>query len=439
MFKKARWLISSDYGATALKKVAVMVFGFGSAALIARFLGPAGRGEYALIINWAAILTVVLNFGISSSYQSARRAAGPEIIVGYVVYSFILFLCLLALSPFLLYFGSQTIFFVGILSSAMVLRMQLQAYHMIESLQGDAMVVMFAQLFNFSLLMAAIIFLPSMLTLVVIVLIGKELTVSLLCLKGLANLEEERASSGRSKVAFIKKVGASFPSIRTVRPIGSWPFLLLTILIMVNYKIDVIFLDALHVDATLIGVFSIGVVVAEYLWIVSDLFKDVQISRTSKGSTADGVAKAIRMAIAATLIVYLSFILVGKPLVEMVFGSDFIDSYNIAIMMLVANFFIIPCKIIGAYLISTNRATVYLLSMAAAVVVNVGLNLLLIPHMGVYGAVVASIISYSLPGVTVVWFFMSMEGKSARDIFFVGIDDVRTVVSLINQKRDGSS
>ncbi len=439
VFKRVKQLSATDYGATAIKKVAVVVFGFASAALIARFLGPAGRGEYALIVNWAAILTVVLNFGISSSYQNARRAAGPEIINIFVAYSLVLFLALLVLSPVLLIFGSKTAFLIGVLSSVMVLRMQLQAYHMIETLQGDARVVVFAHLSNFLMLMVAIIFLPSLFLFAVIVLIGKELIVSLLCLNGLARLETKRASGASFKREFLKQIVASFSRIGTIRAISSWPFLLLTILIMVNYKVDVIFLDAFGIDASLIGIFSIGVIVAEYLWIMSDLFKDVQISRTSKGSTADGVAKAVRMAVAATIVVYLGFIVAGKPLVEMIFGRDFQESYHIAIMMLVANFFIIPCKIIGAYLISMNRTNAYLLSMATAVGVNVALNLLLIPQMGVYGAIIASVISYFLPGITVVWYFMSQTGIRAQKIFVLERNDVRTMMALITKNRHHKS
>lgn len=430
---KVRGFLGSDYGSTALKKATVIVFGLASSALIARYLGPSGRGDYALILNWAAIASVILNFGISSSYQNARRSAGVQVFSSYVAYSCGLFVAVISLSALFLFFGSRTLFFVGVLSGAMVLRMQLQAYHMIESLQGDARAVFLAHLFNCVCLLGVFLLFPSLLELAIWVLIGKELVLSGLSLRGLA-IQHSRSNEGvRSGLPFLAEIVSAMPRIMEMRLFSSLPFLLLTILIVVNYKIDVVFLSILGVDPFLIGIFSVGVVMAEYLWVASDIFKDVQVSRTSKGSRAEGVAKAVRMALAATLLVYAIFIISGRLLIATMFGSDFYDSYSIAVLMLAANVCMIPCKIVGSYLISINQTKEYLASMVAAVVVNIALNIALIPVMGIYGSVVASMISYSIPGAVVTRVFLARTGLRVRNLFVITKSDVGSIRSLFSR------
>lgn len=428
-----RRLLTSDYGATAVKKAIVIFVGLASSALVARFLGPAGRGDYALVANWAAILTVAFNLGISSSYQSARRSEGPEIVTVYVAYSLTLFAILSTLSFLVLIFGHQTAFAIGLLSSITVLRLQLQSYHMIESLQGDARVVLYGHLFNLLCVIAVSLFCPALLVWAIAALVLKESFISVASFRGLSKTYAELMAPTRPKASFAGDLAGSFGRIRTINFSSSLPVFLMTILIVANYKIDVIFLDALHVDATLIGVFSVGVIVAEYLWIVSDIFKDVQISRTSKGSQPEGVAAAMRMAIAATVVVYAAFAICGKPFVMFVFGAEYSDSYNYSLLMLVGNLFMVPCKIIGAYLISTSRTSAYLAAMFAAVFCNVVLNLLLIPEFGVYGAIVASVVSYSLPGLVVIRVFLKMTNFPLRNVLLPQADDLTAIRGMVSR------
>lgn len=432
-FLSIKRFFSSDYGTTALKKLCVIVFGFASAGLIARYLGPAGRAEYALIANWAAILTVIFNFGISSSYQNSRRVTGLKILPNFVIYSIFLFFALASISSALLFFNAQLAFFVGLLSSVMVLRLHLQTYHMIESLHGDARAVFFGNIFNILCILGITIFFPSLLVWAISALILKELIIALLSLRGICNSLVKSVPHPRQVSAVLYHAFASARAVSKNRITSSLPFFFLTILIVVNYKVDVIFLDALYIDARSIGIFSIGVVMAEYLWVVSDVFKDVQISRTSKGSRSQGVASAMRTALVATLIIYAGFILLGKPFVVVVFGVDYEDSYKIAVFMLLANIFMIPCKILGAYLISNNCIKGYLVAMLVAVATNASLNLLLIPVMGVQGAILASVISYAIPGIAVIRIFALQTGLGVRKVIFPQKGDFYAIKALIER------
>ncbi|MBZ0098517.1 MAG: hypothetical protein K8F30_05510, partial [Taibaiella sp.] len=372
---KASWLnhirrtIESEYGATAAKKVAVLSFGVIGAILVARFLGTELRGQYAVILNWVAILSIFMNFGVNSSYQNGRLEGGTRAAPIYVAYSIALWIGLGVVVLFSARFVSDTWVMIGALVCVSVLRLHLQTYHMIESLVGDAKVVVCGHVIYVAILISIYLFLPSMLVLAVLALLTKELCVAVLSLVGLSKALQQSDGGGEHH-HFFRDLAISLRHFSTIRLKAPLPFFFLSVLIVVNYKIDVLFLDGFGVESALIGVFSMGVVISEYLWVFSDVFKDVQVSRTARGGKDVSVAVAARLAIFVTLLVYLTFLLAGAPFVIFALGDEFAGSFEIACLMLIANIFMIPCKILGAYFISIGKITGYIASMTAAVLVN---------------------------------------------------------------------
>ncbi|EUC71717.1 hypothetical protein Y017_02390 [Alcanivorax sp. 97CO-5] len=214
----------------------------------------------------------------------------------------------------------------------------------------------------------------------------------------------------------------------------SFPYFLLTVLIMINYKADILMLAYFNVDALILGAFSVGVIIAEYLWVFSDIFKDVQISRSSRGGAAADSAFSSRVALFVTLVVYIFYALFGRFFVVFFFGDEFSSSFDFSLLVLAANFFMVPCKILGSYLISSGGIKGYLLAMFISVFLNVTINGCLIPDYGVYGAVISSVISYSFAGLCVVFVFSYRTGEKLADVLFFNLTDLRNIIFLFRSK-----
>lgn len=416
-----------DYRVTALKKACVIGSGLVSAAILARYLGVEIRADYAVIMNAAAILIVVLNFGVSNAYQGARRSQGPLVARAFITYSLILFCALVMLVLlFAGILGNQNLAIFTVAAVSLV-RMQLLSYNLVESIKGAAVASILGSLVELFVVVLLWLYLPSSLFLGLATILAKDAIIAIISLFAIRSSYLASSPKKERALSFLKGGLKDLPVQTKASLFQSFPLFLLTVLIVVNYKVDVLFLDGLNVDTTSIGVFVIGVLVSEYLWIFADVFKDVQISRTARGGTDQDVARASRAAVAITLIVYFVFLLFGKWSIITFFGEEFARSYRIAAFMLLANIWMIPCKVLGAYFISQNKPGLYLAGMLAAVALNCVLNFALIPLFETSGAIAASIFSYFVGGAVITFAFTHQTGIPMRATLVIQKADLKGV------------
>lgn len=99
------------------------------------------------------------------------------------------------------------------------------------------------------------------------------------------------------------------------------------------------------------------------------------------------------------------FILFSKPIVRLLYGDAFSDSAGMLMVLAFSLLFINLGTGRGAFLLSMNWTKVHSLTMAGGCVLNILLNLLLIPSMGGMGAAIASVVAYALAGYFSCFFY----------------------------------
>ena len=419
----------SDYAITAFKKFFIIISGLVSAALLARYLGPDLRADYAVIMNSVAILVVIFNFGISGSYQSSRREFGYEVIRAFFALSIICCFLVLVIAAF--FFNLHRGGVVLLFSAIFLLRTQMQAYGLVESVWGATYSSVLGALGELAVVVVLWLFFPQALLYGLMAILFKNLVISassmwVIYRSYISNSGGVGFFSGGVASFF----GGGYFSIRE-----SLPVFFITMMTIINYKIDVILLDFMGVDKSIVGVFAVGVLVAEYLWIFSDVFKEVQISRTAKGGGAPDVARANRTAIFITILVYFSFLLFGGFFITLFFGVEFSGSFAFSVAMLAANIFMIPCKIIGVYYISIRRTRPYLFAMTISALTNVCLSFWVIPLWGAYGAVASSIFSYLIVGLFIVADFSKYSKMPLRDVVVIRWREVLFMLRAVSWVR----
>ncbi len=87
-------------------------------------------------------------------------------------------------------------------------------------------------------------------------------------------------------------------------------------------------------------------------------------------------------------------LLVAQPLVEVVFGPEFLPSVTPALWLLPASIAFAIYSVVLSYYYSIGSLTVVVLVPLVGLVANICLNLLLIPLYGIVAAAVASSFSY---------------------------------------------
>lgn len=128
----------------------------------------------------------------------------------------------------------------------------------------------------------------------------------------------------------------------------------------------------------------------------------IEHSNNRNGAIKKNVYSAFRFVFASAIPMILGMIIVAKPFSNLYFGTsyDYYTEFSIdgvtSLLMLYAPVILLSgiSNILGAqYLLPTKQDKKYAISVGTGFVVNLGLNLLLIPFMGAAGAVVGTLIS----------------------------------------------
>jgi O-antigen/teichoic acid export membrane protein len=90
--------------------------------------------------------------------------------------------------------------------------------------------------------------------------------------------------------------------------------------------------------------------------------------------------------------------LVGGPLVELLFGERFAASTPVLQIHIWAGVFIFMRALLSRWLLAEDLLRFSLVTHVAGAVMNVALNLLLIPRYGATGAALATVASYACAG-----------------------------------------
>ena len=147
------------------------------------------------------------------------------------------------------------------------------------------------------------------------------------------------------------------------------------------------------------------------------------------------VAKVIRLNLAVSIFMVIGVALVSKPFVSIVYGSEYIGADLITTIMLSGVIGMIFYKMVYSYNISLGKRMVNLIILGVAAIVNVIGNYFLIPVLGIYGAALVSVVSYTLCGVCFLIYFHRITNVPYKNILFVQKSDVAMVKQFVLRKK----
>jgi O-antigen/teichoic acid export membrane protein len=82
-------------------------------------------------------------------------------------------------------------------------------------------------------------------------------------------------------------------------------------------------------------------------------------------------------------------------------------------------------KVMGSYVAGRGRPGVMAMGTIGVLIINVALNILLIPKLGIVGASLASLVSYTLQAGLYVYLASRLSGQPWRSLFVPGRDELR--------------
>jgi O-antigen/teichoic acid export membrane protein len=180
------------------------------------------------------------------------------------------------------------------------------------------------------------------------------------------------------------------------------------LVINLNYKLDVIILDKLSTPFET-GIYSKGASIIQYLWQIPMLLSTVIFARSAVSKDNQGfslkVAQLLRVSIVLIGIGSLFMFLFATPIIVLLFGSAYELSARVLNYLLPGVLLLTIFKVMNMDLAGKGKPWISMYAMLPALVVNIVLNVILIPKYGANGAAIASTISYSVAALLFLFFY----------------------------------
>jgi O-antigen/teichoic acid export membrane protein len=192
-----------------------------------------------------------------------------------------------------------------------------------------------------------------------------------------------------------------------------------------HYRANTFLLTAfISVAAT--GVFSVALALAETLWYLPGALGLVLFSRAVRPDTdSAGIASAMtRTMLALMLIAAVPLFLIAPTLIEIVYGAEFAAAGPALQILLPGVVAYSIVSLLASYVIARGAPGKAAAALVAGLVINLAANAVLIPLLGMNGAALASTISYTSTALLVLLLYRALSGQGIRDTLILRRSDV---------------
>jgi len=401
--------------------------------LSARFLGPEGKGILSLLILIPILGVTFGRCGLGNAviYYAPKTPCSALAINGLVLN------CVLGV-------------LVALLTVPIVFLLKQSVFRTIPSLWlvGMCALIFFYFIYDFiTYLLVAIYRIPTRNFLVLFFpLAYLVLLVILVCLKGGKVKGAVEAwfltvliSSAAALVLLALKVGRpaaglDFPLMKKLLSFGLKSHWGMTMEFL-NYRAD-FFLVGLFANPASVGMYSAAVNMAEVGWKFPDAVKVIfmpSVARKSPAQAREFIPKICRVLLFSATVLFVPLALWRKTLILLFFGRPFLPSERALLILLPGFVAFVVWKILAYGLMVQGHPQKYSWTAALAFLTMIGLDVLLIPRMGIEGAALASTVAYALATVAVVVLYRRANPCSWRELLIPRKSDW---VVLRNYARD---
>lgn len=196
-----------------------------------------------------------------------------------------------------------------------------------------------------------------------------------------------------------------------------WKSELGTLLQFFTYRLTYFILDY-YIGRESLGVFSVGVTIAEAIWIVNRSMSMVQYSNVLKqGNTMQSRKETLMLALISlgiSAVCVLVIVLLPSSLFSFVFGAEFGQVNRVVLMLSPGILAMAFSNVLDNYFSAIRHLNVQILKSAVVLVFTFALSLWLIPQYGIDGACVVNAASYVMSAAILMIYFLSK--KATRDI-----------------------
>ncbi|HET9096222.1 MAG TPA: oligosaccharide flippase family protein [Candidatus Baltobacteraceae bacterium] len=201
-----------------------------------------------------------------------------------------------------------------------------------------------------------------------------------------------------------------------------------------NFRIDV-FLIMFMLGQTQLGIYSIGIGIGEMLWQLSRPMVTAafgSISRGTEREAANTTAACMRHSFALVLTGAVIIYFAVPPLVPLVYGPQFANAAIVARVLLpgIIAYSMMP-TLATFFAQQLGQPRIPLIFSSVSTALCAGITVLLLPHVGIIGGAIATSVSYCVAFAAAVTYFVRRTRIGPRQIFALSRSDLNPYRALL--------
>lgn len=405
-----------------------MIVGLAVVTIIARVLGPEGQGQYAVIILLPTMLMTLLNMGVQSAsvfHIGQRNYSIQTVYSTNLLIAVFLSLFSVALGLIVIHIIGDNVFsdvpnhyllLILLVIPILYMNKLFQAiFQGCQDFKSFNIIIITTQVVNLLFVILIVYLLPlGLVGALISFFIGQIITLitimQLLKKRLSIKLVDRSVSTSLIKQSFSYGVKAHLSNI----------------LAFINYRADII-LISYFMNPVAVGVYVIAVTISEKMWVFSQAISTVLFPRISSYSEETQRNKLTSMV--SKIVLYISAIVAivvfftVDSLVIIIFGIEYIESSTIIKILLPGIVLFSMDKILSNDLAGRGLPIINFRVSLITVMINITLNIALIPLYGLSGAAIATTTGYCITWIIKVITFSKITSTSLTSLFLITKDE----------------
>jgi len=407
---------AKNIATTFMSKILIIGMGVLTSIIVARTLGPSGKG---ILVALGAMVGIALQFGnlgihAANTYFVTKERTKTSILIGNSFWLALIIGLILLSSAYLFLFQHSgalgNIDFLLAMISLMVVPFALLTYFWQNILVGLNKIkpynlILIIQQFLY-LIGAIIILLVLRKDIFPLVIFNTLITVIITFLFGFYLIKIKEFSLKFDKDLIQKSLTYGFKVYLSC----FFAYLVLrSDLFILNY----------FIGSVETGLYSIAANFVDGIIILPSIIALLLLPKAVENLSQSGelIAKTARISAIIIGIICLGAVIFGRPAINFMFGSIFDKSFIPLLILIPGAFFFALETILAQYFAAHNRLIPIIYYWIIATILNIGLNIVFIPTYGMVAAAASSLFAYSFVFFIVGFKFLSINHYSYKKFF----------------------
>lgn len=388
-------------------RVVVVMCGLAQTVIVARALGPTGRGAVAAAISLALILVQVGTFGLPSAnpyFLAGTPSLRDRLVANSFWIAIVLGLVLAGVGAGvrLLAPGALEGLDTVELTLALAILPAGLAVALLQSLLLGA-----GQMRAYTGITVAVASFPVVALGIALVTVGLEVKSALGIILATHYLGFAVALQATGAPARVRRFDRALLSRMVTYSLRAYAATLVAFLVL---RLDVLLMNGYY-GPRATGVYTVAVALADGLYLLPVAVGSIVFARVARGTDQQVVGRAVGAVAIIHLLACAASVALAAPVIRGLFGSEFAGATELYYWLAPGVYALGVTTVLSQYFAGRGAPAVLVGFWAAGLSVNIGINLWQLPHEGPYIASLASSVAYGLVLVGHLAYFYRSGGR----------------------------